>query len=97
MMTQPGRRASVEIDKEIAPLIKATWALGIETFASCQDFQATGDIQVVMSHDDLRLFLTVVARNAERAVAQAAASAGIGPWRLHVWSAPWERGKAHHD
>lgn len=33
-LSHHGRK--VRIDREIVPLVKATWALGIETFSSCQ-------------------------------------------------------------
>ncbi len=89
----PGRRSPVPIDKDIVPLIKAMWSLGIATEASCQDDD--GKVQIVMLVEDVRLFLTVVARNPEKKVARAAARAGLGPdnWDLHLWSNPWDRGK----
>ena len=92
-LVPPGMRKAVPIDKEIAPLIQAMWSLGISTNASCQDHD--GMVQIVMSVEDVRLFLTVVARHADKKVARAAARAGLGPeyWDLHLWSQAWERGK----
>jgi hypothetical protein len=95
-MRAPGTLSPVPIDQEIVPLIKAMWALGIETSASCQDFEDSGAVQLVLpTCTDLHLFLTLVARNASKQVARGAARAGLPPagWPLHVWSAGWERGK----
>lgn len=36
-LVEPWTKRAVEIDEEIAPLIEATWRLGIPTVMSCQD------------------------------------------------------------
>jgi hypothetical protein len=89
----PGRRSPVPIDMEIAPLIKAMWSLGIATDFSCQDMD--GMVQIVMSIEDMRLFLTVVARNAAKSVARNAQGAGLGSdnWHLRLWSHGMGKGK----
>jgi hypothetical protein len=40
-------RQRISVDVEMAPLLRKVWRLGIETWASCQDFDGSGQAYIV--------------------------------------------------
>jgi hypothetical protein len=86
-LQHPTERWRIPIDEEIAQLISAIWALGLSTQCTCQNDR--GRVYLDMPSRDAQILMTLVARGACPAVAQAAAMANSGApgsWSLKVFS-----------
>jgi hypothetical protein len=60
-LANPGNGREVAIDEAIVPLIRLLWDLDVETWQSCEDYDGSGYVWLVLaSMDDLGLLLEAV-------------------------------------
>lgn len=63
LMKDPYNNTDVQIDKNIAPLIKRLWKLNIYTLLSCEDNVPANYIWICMSIEDADLFLSCMCKH----------------------------------